>query len=1406
MIQRLLILLFLSLFLTACTGDGTEPDDTPTPDEKPVVDITFDSFDEVAKGVFDDNESKTITLSGLAVQGYETGTLTRPNANTEWDYEHFTSGSGEISKIDAPLISLTFDKYEDDDGDLISYISTASLYIGNGIYTALADDEERGHTYFEGEITNHDDEDKEITLNRYFYSAINAQNDFGADYMVNINWYLGEDLSETATTDTVSGYDGYMVAGFETAGNNIPRHHMVAFKGVGLGNYLTPSSYRAPSFNVTANVNFSTRMVALATTNTGYCNEYDSEYNCTGFTFLNDIDFSATLSYAPNTNSISGNIAVDGMNGTADARFYGGAVEELGGTFYMTNGANNYYYGYFGAKRDYRSLTEASDVAENSSFEKNFVLKAVGLQTVFTVTANSDNTTTNSVAITEITGNPITSLTFDGGFGDIVSTSIEIGEQIHSLDDYSNSSAFAFGGVTTPSNDSNNLYTLRLFSTSDDDSFNFISNYMVGNIWTYHPDNDSDATTTTFYTGAMIAGFETDGSHIPTGTGTVVFKGTGLGYHQNNGTDGLEGAHFDVKADVDFSARNIGLTTSNTYYDDDDDNPVTLPALNFTSTLTYDTNTNNITGNVTANGMSGTANARFYGTGDNVAEELGGTFYMTANADTYYYGYFGATSAGDNRLTLPNDDDNTGGDNNGGDNTGGDNNGGDNTGGDNNGGDNTGGDNGGYETPVFAGSIPNIYDGDNRITDIIVNNASAVNTLGYNTLEAIADSVKVDEESKTLILSGVAVEEYITETFRRSNSNYYWRQDEGGYVSGNSSVSSITKSVIEITYDNYEHEYYGKTPYISGLNLYLGGKTYTATNNERWRSDNRFDGTITNRNDDKKDITLSSDFYTKYNSHNDHIVGLTSKYMVHIDWDIASYLSDMATMDSISEYSGYMVTGFATTGNNIPTNDGNVRFKGLGNGYYLNGQQQEYETDFNVIADVNFSSYQVDLTIDHTETYSCNDDYECHGVSLAHLDFDATLTYAPSTNSISGTVEADGMSGTANARFYGTKGVTTNDEGEQVAYNNAAQELGGTFAMRENANEYHYGYFGATQSDGIDDFISNYGSSDADYKGYASLDAASAYADNNNEQQTLILTGLAAEDNTSYFYNRPDTNTAWNKATHFDGRDYGDVTRLNDPIIHITFDVNGNIAKADIYASDFNNYLATLASDTTGSATEFRATKFDDGSSYVTDDYTDYTGYENYMNIRKVATSSNTDTSFSFTSQYMLATYWLIKDTLLDDDYEYEFLETIEGYMIAGIESDSSAIADSTGTASFKGGGYGSYQMGANTYYSEFDVTADVNFSARTVGVATSNTEYCISVANSNCGAYTSLPQLDFSSALTYAAATNNISGVVLTDDGMKGTIDARFYGPAAEELGGRFAMKNNDHEYYYGYFGTKKQ
>jgi hypothetical protein len=80
-------------------------------------------------------------------------------------------------------------------------------------------------------------------------------------------------------------------------------------------------------------------------------------------------------------------------------------------------------------------------------------------------------------------------------------------------------------------------------------------------------------------------------------------------------------------------------------------------------------------------------------------------------------------------------------------------------------------------------------------------------------------------------------------------------------------------------------------------------------------------------------------------------------------------------------------------------------------------------------------------------------------------------------------------------------------------------------------------------------------------------------------------------------------------------------------------------------------------------------------------------------------------------------------------------------------------------------------------------LSAPVNFEAREIGFATSNTI---------TSGQRSMPELDISSTLRYSAGVNNFSAAVQNQGGdMSGQAQGRFYGPAAQEIGGVYSLSS---------------
>jgi hypothetical protein len=100
----------------------------------------------------------------------------------------------------------------------------------------------------------------------------------------------------------------------------------------------------------------------------------------------------------------------------------------------------------------------------------------------------------------------------------------------------------------------------------------------------------------------------------------------------------------------------------------------------------------------------------------------------------------------------------------------------------------------------------------------------------------------------------------------------------------------------------------------------------------------------------------------------------------------------------------------------------------------------------------------------------------------------------------------------------------------------------------------------------------------------------------------------------------------------------------------------------------------------------------------------------------------------------------------------------------------------------------------------EVSVTAD--FGTRSLAFATSNTTLTRDLQTSSAA-----PGLNLTGSLTYAPGSGNFTGTLVSAGGtMAGPTNGRFYGPAAQELGGVFVVKAADGpESLTGAYGAKR-
>ena len=137
-----------------------------------------------------------------------------------------------------------------------------------------------------------------------------------------------------------------------------------------------------------------------------------------------------------------------------------------------------------------------------------------------------------------------------------------------------------------------------------------------------------------------------------------------------------------------------------------------------------------------------------------------------------------------------------------------------------------------------------------------------------------------------------------------------------------------------------------------------------------------------------------------------------------------------------------------------------------------------------------------------------------------------------------------------------------------------------------------------------------------------------------------------------------------------------------------------------------------------------------------------------------------------------------------------------------GTPTQASALP-MTGAATFTGKLAGSYVSAANEgSLAAADVSVAVDFATRSLSVTSTGTTITRDLSTA-----TPAPGLDLKGTLTYSAGSASFSGTLTNAAGsMNGDSSGRFYGPAAEELGGMFALKSaTTPESMVGAYGAKR-
>ena len=346
-------------------------------------DVAYDSL----TAIIDANvvTSNPLTLQGLAVRKIVDTDYMRETTTSIWhESENVLNKDGlqidkkiTLSRITATALTLEF---------LGSpTIEKATLHLESDYtidYTELTN-EEKNATLSKDKISGTDsgtvadstNDDVTLTVDRnsVFGLTDSENNNIASNYMAYVSWSSHEEAEfnpgeESGTTDTGRDITGAMIVGFET--KTIPTNgEMVSFKGKGRGNYSSVektigenASYESVStgyhtvFDIIATVDFVESTIAIGSENTMKCSDNSNDFaTCTSELVTDTLVFTTgatPISYT--SNIISSAITAGTLEGTLDARFYGGEAWELGGVFSLTEsneGNALYYFGAFGAER-----------------------------------------------------------------------------------------------------------------------------------------------------------------------------------------------------------------------------------------------------------------------------------------------------------------------------------------------------------------------------------------------------------------------------------------------------------------------------------------------------------------------------------------------------------------------------------------------------------------------------------------------------------------------------------------------------------------------------------------------------------------------------------------------------------------------------------------------------------------------------------------------------------------------------------------------------------------------------------------------------------------------------------------------------------------------------------------------
>lgn len=295
-ILKKLIIMSFPMFLVACAGSGGSTSGSSSSSASPTPFAIWSSV-IVGKPVnFSGGSSSTLAMDGTSVQGYSDGAATLT-----------LNASNNFSAIAAS-----------------NAVGSASFNSANG------DNLQSG---FDGAST--------VALNKAQTTVGVFANptSYGYEYQTYGAW--GGYGNSTTPAYAVS-------VGNPSPASAIPLVGAVTFTGGASGYYVDASKFSyVTNANVIAAVTFDNRSVAFTTTNTSISGGPGAKQLSAP-----SLNMTGTLSYVAGVNAMAGTATTaSGMSGNVNGKFYGPALNEIGGTYAVNGVGIGSMVGGFGGKR-----------------------------------------------------------------------------------------------------------------------------------------------------------------------------------------------------------------------------------------------------------------------------------------------------------------------------------------------------------------------------------------------------------------------------------------------------------------------------------------------------------------------------------------------------------------------------------------------------------------------------------------------------------------------------------------------------------------------------------------------------------------------------------------------------------------------------------------------------------------------------------------------------------------------------------------------------------------------------------------------------------------------------------------------------------------------------------------------